>query len=47
MTVGKVVRCDYCKGTGTVTVWNNRKKTYETVTCTVCRGTGRVDLGTI
>lgn len=44
---GQVRVCDYCKGNGTVTVWNPKKKTYETVTCTVCGGSGKVNISTI
>lgn len=40
-------KCDYCKGNRRVTVWNDKKKTYETVTCTVCGGSGQVWIGAI
>jgi len=30
--------CDYCKGNGSVTVWNAEKKTYEKITCPACNG---------
>lgn len=45
--MAKVRACDYCKGGGKVTVWNSKKKTYETVTCTVCGGSGKVNISTI
>ncbi len=45
--MAKVVPCQYCHGSGRVTVWNPQKKTYEQQTCSACGGSGKVNLGTI
>jgi DnaJ-class molecular chaperone len=45
--VGKVRPCQHCHGNGTVTQWNPKKKTYETVRCPACGGSGKVNIGTI
>lgn len=39
--------CQNCHGNGTVTVWDDEKKTYVKQTCYACGGSGKVDTRTI
>jgi DnaJ-class molecular chaperone len=38
-----VVACQNCHGNGQVTVWNNKKKTYEQQKCPACGGSGKIN----
>lgn len=40
-------RCQHCQGNGKVTVWNEKKKTYEPQTCPACGGSGKVNSGLV
>jgi DnaJ-class molecular chaperone len=39
--------CQHCHGNGRITVWNEKKKTYETQNCPACGGSGKVDTRTV
>ncbi len=45
--MAKVVPCQNCHGSGTVTVWDPKSKTYKTITCPACGGSGKVNTGLI